>query len=90
MSGPGGATQVANYSLVLEYKGSNTALTPFALLSHYDVVPADASAWSVPPFGGVVKDGWAPAFAPARACTSGSCLASFARINERSCCDVTL
>lgn len=51
--------QIATYSLLLEYKGSDTELKPFALLSHYDVVPANASNWSVPPFGGIVKDGCA-------------------------------
>jgi len=28
------------------------------LMGHMDVVPADAAEWSVPPFGGVVKDGF--------------------------------
>jgi acetylornithine deacetylase/succinyl-diaminopimelate desuccinylase-like protein len=28
------------------------------LMGHLDVVPADAAEWSVPPFGGVVKDGY--------------------------------
>ena len=28
------------------------------LMGHMDVVPADAAEWSVPPFGGVVKDGY--------------------------------
>ncbi len=28
------------------------------LMGHTDVVPADAAEWSVPPFGGVVKDGY--------------------------------
>jgi len=28
------------------------------LMGHLDVVPADAAEWSVPPFGGVVKDGF--------------------------------
>ena len=28
------------------------------LLSHLDVVAADVREWSVPPFGGVVRDGF--------------------------------
>ena len=28
------------------------------LMGHMDVVPADAAEWSVPPFGGLVKDGY--------------------------------
>ena len=31
---------------------------PVLLLSHIDVVPADASAWSVPPLSGEIRDGW--------------------------------
>ncbi len=31
---------------------------PLLLLSHLDVVPAVASDWSVPPFGGEVRDGF--------------------------------
>ncbi|MDB4916903.1 MAG: peptidase [Gemmatimonadetes bacterium] len=29
-----------------------------ALLHHMDVVPADSADWSVPPFGGVIRDGY--------------------------------
>ena len=29
-----------------------------SLMGHLDVVPADAAEWSVPPFGGVVRDGY--------------------------------
>jgi len=31
---------------------------PLVLLNHLDVVPADASCWSVPPFSGELKDGY--------------------------------
>jgi acetylornithine deacetylase/succinyl-diaminopimelate desuccinylase-like protein len=31
---------------------------PIVLLSHLDVVPADAREWDVPPFAGVVRDGY--------------------------------
>mmetsp|Transcript_17488 Transcript_17488/g.52473 ORF Transcript_17488/g.52473 Transcript_17488/m.52473 type:complete len:508 (+) Transcript_17488:152-1675(+) len=55
-------TRIAEFSLVLKYQGSDPGLKPFALLSHIDVVPADedegTSAWSVSPFGGVIKDGF--------------------------------
>ena len=30
----------------------------FTMMGHLDVVPADAAEWSVPPFGGVVRDGY--------------------------------
>ena len=33
------------------------ARRPLVLASHMDVVPADPSRWSVPPFEGIVKDG---------------------------------
>jgi acetylornithine deacetylase/succinyl-diaminopimelate desuccinylase-like protein len=31
---------------------------PIVLLAHLDVVPAEAARWSVPPFGGIVRDGF--------------------------------
>jgi len=30
---------------------------PVILINHIDVVPADVKKWSVPPFGGIIKDG---------------------------------
>jgi acetylornithine deacetylase/succinyl-diaminopimelate desuccinylase-like protein len=44
----------ANLLATLEGSGARRALI---LANHMDVVPADASRWSVPPFAGVVKDG---------------------------------
>ena len=44
----------ANVLAVL--KGSG-ARRPLILMNHMDVVPADASRWSVAPFSGLVKDG---------------------------------
>jgi acetylornithine deacetylase/succinyl-diaminopimelate desuccinylase-like protein len=34
------------------------ALRPIILLNHLDVVPADASRWTVPPFSGEIRDGF--------------------------------
>ncbi len=50
-SAPGRATVVARVS------GSDPELPALVLHGHLDVVPADASTWSVDPFEGVVKDG---------------------------------
>jgi acetylornithine deacetylase/succinyl-diaminopimelate desuccinylase-like protein len=44
-------------SAVSRLKGSGSGPS-LLLLSHLDVVPADPREWSVPPFGGVVKDGF--------------------------------
>lgn len=44
----------ANLLAVLEGSG---AKRPLILLNHMDVVPADPSRWSVPPFAAVAKDG---------------------------------
>jgi acetylornithine deacetylase/succinyl-diaminopimelate desuccinylase-like protein len=44
-------------SLFARLDGSTQGKT-LTMMGHLDVVPADASEWSVPPFGGVVKDGY--------------------------------
>ncbi|XP_045166621.2 N-fatty-acyl-amino acid synthase/hydrolase PM20D1.2-like [Mercenaria mercenaria] len=42
---------VANYSLLYTVKGSNSSLTPYLLMAHLDVVPADPAKWEADPFG---------------------------------------
>ncbi|MDL2236760.1 M20/M25/M40 family metallo-hydrolase [Christensenellaceae bacterium OttesenSCG-928-K19] len=42
--------------LIYHLEGSNPSLAPIALLAHQDVVPADEGEWSVPPFGGEIRD----------------------------------
>ena len=49
---------VANYSLLYTIKGRNSALTPYLLMAHLDVVPADPSKWDAPPFDAEIKDGF--------------------------------
>ena len=44
-------------NLVARLEGARPGPT-LTLMGHLDVVPADAAEWSVPPFGGVVKDGY--------------------------------
>jgi acetylornithine deacetylase/succinyl-diaminopimelate desuccinylase-like protein len=44
-------------SLMVRYKGSG-AKRPLLIMSHIDVVPVEKGLWSVPPFEGVVKDGY--------------------------------
>jgi acetylornithine deacetylase/succinyl-diaminopimelate desuccinylase-like protein len=43
-------------NLIATLEGNGKA-RPLILMNHMDVVPADATRWSVPPFAGVVKDG---------------------------------
>ena len=50
--GPGRANFYARLA------GDGTGGKGIALVHHMDVVPASAELWTVPPFGGVVKDGW--------------------------------
>lgn len=50
--------QIAEHSLLLEFAGSDPTLEPFALLSHYDVVPADANVWKHHPFSGTIENGY--------------------------------
>jgi acetylornithine deacetylase/succinyl-diaminopimelate desuccinylase-like protein len=44
-------------NLVARLKGTRPGPT-LVLMGHTDVVPADEAEWSVPPFAGVVKDGY--------------------------------
>ncbi len=52
-SGPGGQT-----NLVVRLKGRDPFKKPLLLLNHFDVVPVDAKAWDLDPFGGIVRDGF--------------------------------
>ncbi|QCR19221.1 M20/M25/M40 family metallo-hydrolase [Agrococcus sp. SGAir0287] len=45
------------HSVVAELEGEDATLPALVLHGHLDVVPADASQWSVDPFEGVVRDG---------------------------------
>jgi carboxypeptidase PM20D1 len=52
---------VAGHSLLFTWRGSDPSLKPLLLTGHYDVVPVEPEAekkWSVPPFSGVVRDGF--------------------------------
>lgn len=52
---------VASYSLLYTWEGSDPHAQPIALLAHQDVVPIAPGTegdWQVPPFSGVVKDGF--------------------------------
>lgn len=44
-------------SVIAEVEGEDPSLPRLVVHGHLDVVPADASEWSVDPFEGVVKDG---------------------------------
>jgi acetylornithine deacetylase/succinyl-diaminopimelate desuccinylase-like protein len=44
-------------NLVVRLRGSGEAL-PLLLYCHTDVVPAEAGAWTYPPFGGEIHDGY--------------------------------
>jgi aminoacylase len=43
--------------VVAHWKGLDDTLPILLLNSHYDVVPADVAAWTVPPFAAIRKDG---------------------------------
>jgi acetylornithine deacetylase/succinyl-diaminopimelate desuccinylase-like protein len=45
-------------SVVARLDGADNSRAPLLIHGHLDVVPADASEWSVDPFGGEVKDGY--------------------------------
>jgi len=52
--------QVADFSLLLEWRGSDVSLKPILCVSHMDVVAVAPleERWTQPPFGGVVADGF--------------------------------
>jgi len=52
---------VGDLSLLYTWEGSDPAAKPIALMAHHDVAPIAAGTedrWQVPPFAGVVKDGY--------------------------------
>ena len=50
--------RVANYSLLYTIRGSDQKLKPYMLCAHLDVVPVELDKWTVPPFDGLLKDGY--------------------------------
>ena len=51
-AGPGRASTIARI------EGSDPSRSPLLIHGHLDVVPAEASEWSLDPFGGEVRDGY--------------------------------
>jgi carboxypeptidase PM20D1 len=52
---------IAKYSLLYTWEGSDPKAAPIAFLAHQDVVPiapGTEADWLVPPFSGVVRDGY--------------------------------
>lgn len=52
------ACERVGWSLLFTWRGSDPSLAPAALLAHLDVVPAEASRWTVPPFEGRIQGGF--------------------------------
>ena len=50
-------TKIGPAGLLYHWPGKDNS-APIVLMSHFDVVPADAESWEVPPFGGIVADGY--------------------------------
>lgn len=52
-------TVINKHSLIYHWVGSDASQKPYLLYAHMDVVPADDEQhWKVPPFDGIVKDGF--------------------------------
>jgi carboxypeptidase PM20D1 len=54
-----GLRNIAGYSLLYKWEGSDASLAPYVLMAHQDVVPiedASRNLWTVEPFEGAVKD----------------------------------
>lgn len=45
-------------NLIVRLKGRDQTKKPLLLLNHFDVVPVDAKAWPLDPFGAIIKDGY--------------------------------
>ncbi|MCA1654923.1 MAG: M20/M25/M40 family metallo-hydrolase, partial [Pseudonocardiaceae bacterium] len=45
-------------NVVARIAGADPSLPPLLVHAHLDVVPADPAEWTVPPFAGVVRDGY--------------------------------
>ena len=45
-------------NVVVRVPGADPSLPPLLVHAHLDVVPADASEWTVPPFAGEIRDGY--------------------------------
>lgn len=61
------------FSYLYKWTGKDTTLAPWVLMAHMDVVPVEPgteSKWTVPPFGGTVKDGmiWGRGVADDKSC----------------------
>lgn len=52
-NGPDGQT-----NLVVRLKGRDASKKPLLLLNHFDVVPVDAKAWNIDPFGAFIREGY--------------------------------
>ncbi len=44
-------------NMIVRLEGRDRTKKPLMLLNHFDVVPVDAAAWAMPPFGATLKDG---------------------------------
>jgi carboxypeptidase PM20D1 len=49
---------INGYSLLYIWQGSRADLEPVMLMAHQDVVSADPTEWTYPPFEGVIADGF--------------------------------
>lgn len=47
---------INEYGILLKWKGKKSELQPVVLMSHYDVVAANESKWTYPPFGAEIHD----------------------------------
>jgi carboxypeptidase PM20D1 len=50
-------TVINDYSLLLEWTGSEPDLNPVVLTAHMDVVPVERDSWRSDPFGGQIENG---------------------------------
>ncbi len=47
-----------DYGRLYRWEGADPRVAPLLLTAHYDVVPAEESRWTVPPWAGEIRDGY--------------------------------
>lgn len=78
---------VSQYSMLLEWRGTDPSLQPMMMYGHYDVVPVGngTEAWKFDPFSAQLHDGYATVHAVLTGCVNPENRISHWCVAESSC-----